>query len=134
MARPRIATPLARLWTPPYMATLVAAVIAFYINYSGTTIDIELPAEEGRWGGVSQILQAVPVSLYVLLASFLAGFALIKAADALRWRALKGLFSYQGWLYHPNSYKTKVIVICRHKLNMHSGGIFFLHIHATDTH
>ena len=51
---------------------------------------------------------SVPGRLYWLLVGFALGWGVTKSLDWLRWKCLKRLLTYQGWIYNQKSTKTKV--------------------------
>ena len=60
---------------------------------------------------VEGLIGAVPGRVYMLLLGFLLGFSVSKGVGWVRLRALKALFSYQGWVLGASSTKTKVSLV-----------------------
>ena len=63
-----------------------------------------LLGSEAGWVGTDEILPRACASLI----GFVLGFGSVKLSVWLRWRTLKALLSYHGWIYNQKSFKTRV--------------------------
>ena len=63
-------------------------------------------------------LRFVPVPLLLITGGFTLGYSSVKVTEWIRWKIVKSMFSYLGWISNPKSYKTKVSVIYTCILNL----------------
>ena len=50
----------------------------------------------------------VPVPVTASLLGFVSGYAAVKLLNSVRWRLIRQLLKYQGWIFTPKSKKTLV--------------------------
>ena len=101
-----------RLYHPSNAGILTATLATF-----GSTVELPSfltsPCRSVTWpwyedGVTGRVLRVIPGRLCVTVIAFFCGFITFKCLDWARWRTLKSLLNYRGWLYCPNSVKTKV--------------------------
>lgn len=97
-----------RLWTPGTFGALSAT--AFAVSPS---LGLSFFKEDS--GPFATLAKVVPSSLDGLprwltgaLLGFLLGLCVFKSIDWLRWRLLKQLLTYKGWVFRPKAATTKV--------------------------
>ena len=101
-----------RLYHPSSAGILTASLATF-----GSTIElpsfVTSPCRSVAWlweedTVAGRVLRIIPGRLCVTIVAFFCGFVTFKCLDWARWRTLKSLLNYRGWMYSPTSVKTKV--------------------------
>ncbi len=95
------------LTSPSSIGAITAATLAVYprILTGSTGIRTRIP------DGAAAILGIVPGQVYAVLVGFMLGYGMTKGIDWLRWKVIKSLISYHGWVRNPRSAKTKVSIV-----------------------
>ncbi len=57
---------------------------------------------------LSPVLRAVPSKVYVVAVGLVVGYGTVRGLNWLRRKLLKRLFAYQGWIFQPKCWKTRV--------------------------